>query len=186
VRRLSEAKLQDRSAWPEGIDLRAVAAAHEALQRAVTPGDGRCLAIWCQFLIERYRMRPDTPAFGDMEARVWLTVLGHWPDDVIEAAVVGWCGDNRPFAPAVPGELKPYGEPILIARRALERRAALMLSAPPLEEKRYVSAAQFAQLGRTLARIGKPAAPSVSALARRFQQPPRAAAPAEAEEGAHG
>ena len=67
-----------------------------------------------------------------MDKRMWLDVLGHWPTDVLQAAVNKWCAEDRPFGPNVPGELKPLGEHVIIRRTALKERAERMLSAPAL------------------------------------------------------
>jgi hypothetical protein len=153
-------------------DRAAIAALTPLVEAALTPAPVEQLALWVQFLIERYRMKPDTPAFADMDKRMWLTVLGHWPADVLEAAVTQWCSENRPFPPQVPGELKALGEPIYRARAALKTRAArvLALPAPETFERDEGVARGLSALAATLGRnIGKRApAPSVTALTKRF------------------
>lgn len=128
---------------------------------ATQPGRPGDLALWIEFLLSRYTPKPDAPAFADMDKRIWLRVLGHWPTDVMEAAVTAWCEEKRAFKPQVPGEVKPLGEPILAERRALLARAECIIQAPavapPIEtraERANVVRAVAARLG--LGRRGEP------------------------------
>lgn len=98
-------------------DQRALAAYADLIREAQTPALATEIGFWCEFVLSRYRARPDTPVFADLEKHVWLTVLGHWPLAIMQAAVVAWCAEARPFPPAVAGELLVLGQPIY-ARRA--------------------------------------------------------------------
>lgn len=127
---LDWAALSDPERWPEGARRTDIAEAAAALRAALAPANGEEVATWVEFLLSRYRARGDAPAFADMDKRLWVAAVGHWPLDVLEAAVTAWCLEDRPFPPSVPGELKPLGEPIHVARLSLLYRAEKMLAAP--------------------------------------------------------
>ncbi|WP_167755571.1 hypothetical protein [Vitreimonas flagellata] len=122
------------------------------IQDALRPAAREAVATWVEFLMSRYRGRPDSPAFSLMDKQMWLAVIGHWPVDVLQAAVTQWCAEDRPFAPSVPGELKALGEPIYNARRSLNARAQELLRGPDQVARDYVSADDLATLRARLGR----------------------------------
>ena len=83
-----------------------------------------------EFLRSRYRARPaEAPHLADADARLWIEALAHWPADVADAACYGWMIADKPFAPCVPGELLPFGDPILARRSAWLWRVERMIEA---------------------------------------------------------
>lgn len=119
--------------WPSWLDAAAiddVRSVQGRLAALLSPARPDQIATWAGFLLTRYRPKVEAlAAFGDMEKRVWIQTLRHWPLDVLEAAVLVWCGQDRPFPPAVPGELIPLGAPLLNERRALAAQAERLVAA---------------------------------------------------------
>lgn len=112
-------QLSNLDDWPPGFDIDHVRALRPILQRMMQPARADEIAVQVEFLQSFYRSKPNLPQFADAEKRAWLAVLGHWPADIMEAAVKQWISEDRAFPPSVPGELKAVGEPIFCARKAL-------------------------------------------------------------------
>ncbi len=99
------------------------------LAATLTPADPREVAFWVEFLRSRYRARGDDPRFATIDARLWLWSLKDWPLDVLQAAVVRWMDEARPYPPSTPGEVKALGAPIFGARSRLLSAAETVLEA---------------------------------------------------------
>lgn len=130
---------------PSPTELDAIRAALPLIVKSLQPAPTRVLARWVEYLLNRYPRKAEIHGeFAAMDKRMWQTVLGHWPEDVLEAAVAQWCAEERPYPPHVPGEVKVLGEPIMIARRALQDAGvkALGLPEPPV----YVEASLMTKL----------------------------------------
>lgn len=122
------------------------------IRDALKPADPKQVAFWVEFLMSRYRGRPDAPSFSIVDKQMWLRSIGHWPLDVLEAAITQWCDEERPFAPSVPGEVKALGQPIYNKRRALLGRGEELLLGPDAVEREYVSAEDLRALEQQLYR----------------------------------
>jgi hypothetical protein len=173
-------QLERREHWPAPVSDGDLIAAIDAMGALVKPAPIETLALWVEFLLSRYPAKADAPTFAEMDKRIWAAVLGHWPADVLEAAVTKWCGEAKRYPPSVPGELKPYGEPIIAARQVALWKLKRMLAAPPIvaiEEDRDASAL-LATLRKSLALAPTRARP---ALTERFRQPPPQQPAAEGE-----
>jgi hypothetical protein len=104
--------------------------AREALVEAMRPAPASATMAHVEFLRSRYRARPAEPAhLADADARLWIEALAHWPADIAEAACYRWMTADKPFPPSVPGELLPFGDPILARRRAWLWRVERMIEA---------------------------------------------------------
>lgn len=117
--------------WPDDLSPRQVRAMMPAIEQSLQPATANEIALWVEFLRGRYQRRAeDTAVFADMDRMLWLQTLAHWPLDVLQAAVMGWLGADKPFPPKVPGELKAFGEPIMMERRKAKYRAERLLALP--------------------------------------------------------
>jgi hypothetical protein len=155
--------------WPAKPSLQDLLLARATLVEAMTPAPVSTVMAHVEFLRSRYRARPTEPThLADADARLWIDALAHWPADIAEAACFSWMITDKPFPPSVPGELLPFGEPILAKRSAwlwrVERMIEALMSAgedgPRLEHS-------FAQNLRTLARELR------GALTLRAKPPPK-------------
>jgi hypothetical protein len=127
---LSSDQLDRPHLWPSkpaSSDLQRV---REALVDSLKAAPASATMAHVEFLRSRYRARPAEPAhLADADARLWIEALAHWPADVAEAACYAWMVAEKPFPPSVPGELLPYGDPIVARRSALLWRVERMLAA---------------------------------------------------------
>lgn len=127
---------QLEAAWhrPSEIEVAQIKRLLPMLRDSLKPASPKSIALWVEFLLSRYPRREEQhDAFSDMDKRAWLTVLGDWPEDVLQAAVMRWLGDDRPFPPRVPGELKKLGDAIMSARRVLIYAGERVLMLPQPE-----------------------------------------------------
>lgn len=116
---------------PSPADAEAIRSALPQITKSLAPAQPRAIAKWVEYLLNRYPRKAEVhPEFSEMDKRMWVNIIGHWPEDVLEAAVTQWCNEERPFPPRVPGELKALGEPIVVARRQLEAAAVRVLGLP--------------------------------------------------------
>lgn len=114
--------------WPSEWTLPALSAALVAVRESLKPAPTPAIAAEIEYLFLCYpNWRPETgPGVSARQALDWIQALAAWPADVLEAACWEWrCGAiPHPRPPSVPSELRPFGQPILTARRALEWRLA--------------------------------------------------------------
>lgn len=138
---------------------RALGSYGELVRAAQRPAAPEEIGVWCEFILSRYRSRPDTPAFADLDKHIWLTVLGHWPLPIMLAAVVAWCSEKRPFPPAVPGEVLALAEPIYAYRagvlKLIEKKLAIAAGDGPARGAPVLGAPAAETLGPVAALAGR-------------------------------
>ncbi|HWA22310.1 MAG TPA: hypothetical protein VG735_07950 [Caulobacterales bacterium] len=82
-------------------------------------------------LLNFYTQSDAGDSLNEAQAKIWLHVLGHLPNDVLQAAVLQWAAENRPFPPKIPGEVLALANPVFTARLCRLRLVDHMLRAAP-------------------------------------------------------
>jgi hypothetical protein len=126
-------QLDAPATWPGEWTRPALSAALVSVRESLQPAPAPAIAAEIEYLLLCYpNWRPVTgPGVSARQALDWVQALAAWPQDVLEGACWRWrCGEiAHPRPPSVPSELKPYGAPVLAARRALEWRLARCVAA---------------------------------------------------------